>query len=234
MYTTKFSNKNISDISGKNDSKYITIGDKYVDQKDTIPARWKSKQFQCDRIPQNAGTGYFGYGGKAFTYVSEPYRESEKYLKTQPQASRKKGFGTGDANRRDEFAADIRTSQYRETLKKESRLLDAHRDVAAEDALLAKIAEEDRARIEKDGEKFLYDIGRSKTTTFDPKSKKDMFYRQKEKFRGDVEMQLGPYRMSSRTVGETAWDAEFKRPAKGASSATKNFFDNSHLQVKGL
>lgn len=230
MYTTKIFNKNVSDITGNVESKYITIGDPYVDQKDTIPARWKSKQFMCDRVPQNAGSGYFG----KFEHKGESYQETRSYLKTQPLESRKNGFGTRDANRRDEFAATIRTSQYRETLRKEQRIMDAARDGEAEKQMLdtLRIREEEKRAAE--GESFLYDIGRSKTTDFNPKCVKDSFYDHKEKFRGDVEKNHGPYLPSSLTVGEGIWNAKYDRPAKGSVSATKNFKDNSHLQVKGL
>lgn len=64
--------------------RYITIGDPYVGTKEKIPERWKAKQFHCDRIPQNAGAGYFGYGGKQFTYVSDPYTETSQYMKVPP------------------------------------------------------------------------------------------------------------------------------------------------------
>ena len=53
-------------------SKYITIGDSYVDVKDTVPGRWKSKQFAMNRAPslcpeqKLTGQGYFGYNKYAF------------------------------------------------------------------------------------------------------------------------------------------------------------------------
>jgi hypothetical protein len=47
------------------------------------------------------------------TYASEPYSEMERYTKTQPLDSRKKGFGSKDASRRGEFTSYIRTEQYR-------------------------------------------------------------------------------------------------------------------------
>jgi len=230
MYTTKWTNKNVSDITGNVESKYITIGDPYVGQKDTIPARWKSKQFQCDRKPQNSGGGYFGQ----VAHASELYNETKLYLKTQPLDQRKKGFGTRDANRRDEFAATIRTSQYRETLRKEQRLMDANRDKSAEKEMLETLRLRDEEKRAAEGDSFLYDIGRSKTTGFNPKSVKDSFYDHKEKFRGDVEKNHGPYLPSSLTVGEGIWNAKYDRPAKGSVSATKNFKDHSHLQVQGF
>lgn len=202
MYTTKWTNKNVSDITGNVESKYITIGDPYVGQKDTIPARWKSKQFQCDRKPQNSGGGYFGQ----VAHASELYNETKLYLKTQPLDQRKKGFGTRDANR----------------------------DKSAEKEMLETLRLRDEEKRAAEGDSFLYDIGRSKTTGFNPKSVKDSFYDHKEKFRGDVEKNHGPYLPSSLTVGEGIWNAKYDRPAKGSVSATKNFKDHSHLQVQGF
>ena len=46
------------------------------------------------------------------------------------------GFGTKDASKRDEFAATIRTEQYRETLKRENTILDEQRDREKEDGEL--------------------------------------------------------------------------------------------------
>ena len=48
------------------------------------------------------------------------------------------GFGTKDASKRDEFAATIRTEQYRETLKRENTILDEQRDRAKEEGKCAK------------------------------------------------------------------------------------------------
>jgi hypothetical protein len=60
------------------------------------------------------------------------------YLKKQPPESRKSGFGSRDATKFDEFSQTIRTQQYRDTLKKEQKIMDAKKDHAAEAAMVAK------------------------------------------------------------------------------------------------
>ena len=47
------------------------------------------------------------------------YVDRTMYLKTQPPADRKKGFGSSDARRRDEFTLDIETEKWRERIGKE-------------------------------------------------------------------------------------------------------------------
>lgn len=104
----------------------------------------------------------------------------------------------------------------------------------AQEEVLAKVRQQEQARREEQGEAFLYDIGRGKTTQFDPKSSKDSFFKPRENFKEDANMRLGPYRPSSRVIGEAAWSAQYSRPAKGSVSATRNFRDSSHLQVEGF
>jgi hypothetical protein len=133
MYSTKSkATDRIIDIKGEREKRYITIGDPYKDVREALPARWKSKQFDCKRFPQNAGRGYFGYNGKAFTYVPQKFQEVKLYVTDQPLAGRKQGFGMRDVMKRDEFCNSIRTEQYRDTLRAEQRIMNAKRDVAQE------------------------------------------------------------------------------------------------------
>ena len=44
------------------------------------------------------------------------------YIETQPLDSRKQGFGSRDAHRRDEFSNSVRTEQYRAQLIKEMQV----------------------------------------------------------------------------------------------------------------
>ena len=73
--------------------------------------------------PKNAGNGYFGNMGKPFMYMPDKYVEQLPYAKTQPYDTRKLGFGTHDASKRDEFTDRVRTEQYRDLLKREKRIL---------------------------------------------------------------------------------------------------------------
>lgn len=75
-------------------------------------------------IPINAENGHFS----KVVYVPEGYKETNKYITTQPLEGRKRGFGTKDAHRRDEFSNNIRTEQYREGIRKETVLMNQNRD----------------------------------------------------------------------------------------------------------
>ena len=87
MYTTRSFHPKVA-------SGYTTIGDPYKDVKEVLPDRWKGKGFVVPaHIPSSN-----------VPYQSEPYMEMERYAKTQPVGTRKKGFGTGDANRRGEVS----------------------------------------------------------------------------------------------------------------------------------
>ncbi len=186
-------------------------------------------------IPQNAENGNFA----KLTYVAEGYFESNKYMNSQPLDGRKKGFGTRDAHRRDEFCNDIRTEQYRETLRKEKLLTGEGPEVVKEKLtkLLAERAQRDltlSGSASKSGtfrsEKVhQYDIGRSRTTAFDPKSTKDAFY----KFDPENGRCLGEtVRPCSYDIGDSAWNVTYKPPVFGGKSEVKNFYDKSHLNVR--
>ena len=72
-----------------------------------------------------------------------------------------------------------------------------------------------------------YDIGRTRETPFDPRSKKDAFY----KFDGTQPKRLGNHKPVSTEVGDAAWTLTYKPPSHGGKSEVKNFFDKSHLSV---
>ena len=72
-----------------------------------------------------------------------------------------------------------------------------------------------------------YDIGRTRVTPFDPKSKSDTFY----KFEDIQAKRLGTYRPVSLDVGDGAWNIVYKPPSHRGKSEVKNFFDKSHLSV---
>lgn len=234
MYSTKHRCNKAEDIHGNVEERYITINDQYVDNSAKLPPRWKEKQFTQTHHAQNAGGGYFGHNGKPFAYVPEPFTEMTRYLKTEPLDTRKNGFGTRDASRRGEFTATIRTEQYRETLKKELRLMNKLADPEKARELVDKLAAMPRSKLPANMKEteFLYDIGRSHTTEFDPKARVDTFYRVRNS--NDPDMRLGPYRRSSSMIGEGAWKSTYTKPEHGHTSPMKNFNDRSHLQVTGF
>ena len=61
-----------------------------------------------------------------------PYVDRVKYAEAQPEKP-KRGFGTSDYSKRDEFSMDFRTEQMREALKSEAR----HQAIASEKAKAA-------------------------------------------------------------------------------------------------
>jgi hypothetical protein len=95
------------------------LGEKYQDKSHELPKRWKGKQFVTNPPKKASGNavGYFN----GLKYSPEPYGEDSKYVKQQPLDSRKLGFGSHDARKRDEFMSHIRTECYREQLRSELR-----------------------------------------------------------------------------------------------------------------
>ena len=107
MYTTKVFNPKVADS-------YLNIGDPYSKQSTQEP-RLKGKQFQTTPSKSGQLAGFFS----PFGYATDSYQDSNKYIITQPREQRKLGFGTHDANRRDEFTLDIRAKQYRQLMAQE-------------------------------------------------------------------------------------------------------------------
>lgn len=205
---------------------FITVGDPYVEQTKYIPPRWKQKQFSIPQHPINAETGYFS----KLTYAGNPYTTAIPYVQTQPLEKRKKGFGTGDAFKSDEFTNAIRTEQYRETLKKEHHLHTKHRSPEEDDRKVQQYQETQRARQEAAGSTFLYDVGRTRVTEFDPRKSRDTHY----SFDSAKGMDRGGYRPTSQNIGDGAWDFEYKPPSSGVHSSVSRFFDNGHLQSTSI
>ena len=107
MYTTKAFNPKVAES-------YLNIGDPYSKQHTSDP-RTHGKQFLTNPSRTGQLAGYFS----PFSYATDSYQDSNKYIVTQPRDARKLGFGTHDANRRDEFTLDIRAKQYRQLMQQE-------------------------------------------------------------------------------------------------------------------
>lgn len=71
-----------------------------------------------------SGQGYFGLNGNAFTHpeAGQDLFEETSYLKTQPPEKRKKGFGTADASKYDEFTQTLRVERHKSVIRKELSL----------------------------------------------------------------------------------------------------------------
>lgn len=237
MYSTKLLHKGMVDGNA-----YITIGDPFVEAKANPFRQGKKSEkapFQCKQIPVNEENGYFS----KTVYKAGGYLEGTRYKDSQPLDQRKRGFGTKDAKRRDEFSNAIRTEQYRETIRKESELLskgsealqdELNRIMAERGSSTVKTAPSFDKTLSSDSAEFSYesqvpqyDIGRTRITSFNPKTIKDNFYQ----FNTNRSKRFGSFRPSSCDVGDSAWDIVYKPPANGGKSETKNFFDKSHLSV---
>jgi len=238
MYTSKFpGNRKAVDLKGTLDNKYITVGDPYIDPNRKLPGRWKGPPVRCERIPQNAGNGLFGYNNKPYSHASEPYTETRRYAKGNKQPTGF-AFSSHDAPKRDEFAATIRTEQYRETLKREARLLDSQRDIEAEKTLVEKFKSKTKEFAPGLTEcEYLYDIGRTQSTPFNPKQLSDKFYQPpatKDLNPRKGSLRMGPYVTSSSNYGVGTWESKVTPPEFGTKSPIQHFNDKSHLTVAGF
>jgi hypothetical protein len=236
MYSDKFTHPKLHCEAGR----YISIGDPYVAEAEKRPGRWKEKQMGTTMYPKNAGNGYFGNMGKPFEYMPDKYVESLPYAKSQPYDQRKLGFGTHDASKRDEYTQAIKTEQYRDLLRREKRILSAQEkkkgglaeQIRKAHKKLAEAAVEEERQREVCGltpAPFLYDIGRSRETPFDPKTKTDCFYNAYQARKR--EMRRGGYRSMSQDIGDGGWELGKKRETFGRSAATKSFYSKSHLEA---
>lgn len=235
MYSTKLYNKNAVDGNA-----YITVGDPFknaVQNPFRAPIKGeKLTPFQSKMIPKNEENGNFS----KLKYAGDGYKEVNKYKDSQPLDARKNGFGSKDAFKRDEFANTIATAQYRETLRKEGhwagvdagRMKDKMTTMLAERATLdesQRVAMSQNTGFTYSNRVPQFDIGRTRTTEFNPKATRDTYY----KFEDEREKRFGTAaKPASYEVGAVAWEVTYKPPAWGGKSEVKNFNDKSHLTIK--
>ena len=80
--------------------------------------------------------------------------------------------------------------------------------------------------------KHLYDIGRSLSTEFDPKSSRDCFYNKlMSPSRKRPDRRTGGAYISAAECGTGVNKVEHEHPHHGHDHATKQFYDKSHLGV---
>jgi len=226
MYSSRYFHK--SYVTG---NAYITVGDPYLDPKGN-PFRQPKKgekqvKLKIAMVAKNEENGNFS----KLKYMAGGYLEATRYLKTQPLENRKKGFGTKDAFKTDEFSNAVRTQQYRESIEKE-RVLIAANAGKVQDRLAELMSKSSELAPTYPGRDFAeqvpqYDIGRERVTEFDPKSIKDTYY----KFDEAHGKKLGLYRPVSVEVGANAWNTTYKPPTFGGTSEVTKFFDKSHIVV---
>ena len=232
MYSTKTIHKN---LNPNYKASYTSIGDPYKSSIEKLPSRFKSKQFVTQRYPKNADAGFF----TKLNYVEEEYNDNaEKYSETFPLDERKLGFGSRDANKRGEFTSTKATDRFRETLKQEFKAMrskdlaatgDGSEENAEKQILEAALTPEPAEPKNREGEKlklpkYLYDIGRTQCTPFDPHHQKDRFYNipyhakvttmQQSGGAEDIR-RLGTHAPMSQSIGARAWAVKYTKPEFG-------------------
>ena len=227
MYSTKYFNKNKMDGNA-----YMCIGDPYkppVANAFRQPEKGapKPKTFATTMYPKNAENGHF----TKIVYHPHKYQEAYLYINSQPLDSRKQGFGTKDAFKRDEFSNAIRTAQYRASIKSENKhYIKSAEELEEElDKLKAenKTATVSLGTSKYGGQCYNFDIGRSRVNEYNIKSVKDTYYQ------FDVENGkfVGKDLPSSSDYGRGVWEYDYKPPKFGGKSEVKKFSDRSHLKV---
>eukprot|EP01029_Cantina_marsupialis_P029557 TRINITY_DN781839_c0_g1_i1.p1 TRINITY_DN781839_c0_g1~~TRINITY_DN781839_c0_g1_i1.p1 ORF type:complete len:210 (-),score=64.77 TRINITY_DN781839_c0_g1_i1:256-885(-) len=208
MYTTKSFNPKALKAE-----QFTSIGDPYVKKAQPL-ARHTKKQFQT--IPPKGGQteGYFS----KINYKPEPYVDSNLYIKKQPLDSRKNGFGSKDCSKRDEFTLHIRTEQYRELLKGETKKMKSPGETM-------RFTQDMNKTQPSRPESKLFDIGRSVVTDFCPKCSRETWHCPHKT--QQVEKKLGGASLTSQEFGYDC--GEVAKPGFGRKSETKSFYDRSHL-----
>ena len=160
---------------------YISIGDPYKDPSSNAFREVKKsdkpmKPFQIKQFPENEQNGswiyyslidfyhlFVGYFSRT-VYQNHPYFETNLYIESQPLESRKKGFGSKDAHRRDEFSNAVRTQQYRESIQKEMELRKADTNTKMKE-LIEKFESTQPTDSTMKSKRYQYDMGRSLVRT---------------------------------------------------------------------
>jgi hypothetical protein len=116
----------------------------------------------------------------------------------------------------------MRTEQYRATIRRENQLMKLHQ--SSNDIEISESQESPNDN--KDF--FLYDIGRSRVTEFDPKMKRDSYYKFSSSKGRTFNSGLRPV---SGDWGCGLEEMEYKAPEYGGHAATQHFFDRSHIHL---
>lgn len=216
---------------------FLTINDAYDKPKNTDP-RVKGRQFQTNPPKVGQQEGYFA----KFEYVVDTFQDNNGYRITQPRASRKLGFGSYDANRRDEFTLDIRAQQYRELLDKERFFegvylgqnaqrtgQDPNQAAAAAASSSQQLPADHPSMFQTQVPTMLYDIGKEGgTTPICNKCSRETFYcrHRVAQSSADTLRRMGPHKTAAAMVGAEIVGAE--KPTFGRKSHIKDFYDSNH------
>jgi len=202
-----------------NTSTYIDIGDPYIKKRNDLP-RHRNKQFLTNPGHKtNSKDCYFANGlNNAHSWVSDgdKYQVQQAYLKTQPQANRKKGFMSSDAFRTDEFTNVMRTEQHRWALGREQAFVKMHARGRPPSAIkgdvlgalpLAQVAPEYKTP------HHLYDIGKGDyITRFSQKQHRENWFESNRNL--NQPRRLGDYLPASYEIGNDAvQEANLHKPS---------------------
>lgn len=167
---------------------YISIGDNYGKKADSDP-RLLGKQFShffpTQGIAGARPNNSMFSREHQWLYGGEKYIDRTRYIQTQPPDTRKKGFYSSDASRRDEFTLDIETEKWRERIKTEMMFAEKFAQRAEADLtdeMKQKMLElEQRGKEARwtHGPKYLFDLGKEATggtTPYEMKDARDTWY----------------------------------------------------------
>jgi hypothetical protein len=227
MYTTK-------ELNPKNSKNFISTGDPYISStKGRTRSSYKGKQLQTSPAKKGQiNAAYFA----SYGYSASGYNKPLDYRTTQPIDSRKLGFGSRDADRRDEFSSNLRVQQYREKLKKEhehvkdqltSGTYRPRSEETHEEAYKKKYR--DHPELFQTQVPFcLYPFFKTQSTAFNKKSSRDRFYPTL------YVSNAGLRRKDKRPTSNQAYGNfthNVQRPQYGSKNHMKSFEDSSHLHV---
>ncbi|KAM3576789.1 hypothetical protein VYU27_001381 [Nannochloropsis oceanica] len=225
MYSIKRRHPKLVDMPDGEPQPFLSVGEPYQDKSD-LPERWKGKRMVCGGTPQETFSRLKYPEG-------EPYVAVPLYIEAESIDTRKAGFGSKDASKRDEFTNFIRTEQYREVLRKELASLKNSKCHWRQQQQIHGHDDKGTTRDLANGasKTFLYDIGRSRTTPFDPKRRRDRYYQRSAPATNGSKPRFSPYRLSSEEIGAGLWQVKSMPPRAAPGSCHKAFMDKSHLKT---
>ena len=226
---------------------YISIGDPYV-KKGAVDDREKGKQMSAD-YPKLGMSGslqpsaLFTKEHRPLFAGREKYVDRTVYLTTQPPDTRKRGFGSSDAKRRDEFSNDIEVSKMRERIKQDMEFAERfarhqEENMSPEDREMVERLSQTPPRRWSHGPEFMFDLGKEVTggtTPYETKDARDTWYsRQRVKRETDGQQHLGDYVTSSFVVGNNLKDYKaWSKPQYARQPTIRDSFYRSTGVLRG-
>jgi len=168
--------------------------------------------------------GFFG----GLRYWAEEFSPVQSYVKSQPPDQRKNGFGSGDAQKRDEFSSQTRTAQWRQAIKSEDKMTSQ----VIEDSMAKSGVSMDELRAS--GMAASQKLGQTardfaKGTQYDRlRDKRDDVYGRKTMHSPMNKISLGSQMRSSGEIGTGVEEVELDRPKFKRVNVVKEFYRQNH------